>query len=484
MCITKVLECDLHLSNYTLEPATTGKLLIQTTYGDLEVELWCKECPRAARNFIQLALEGYYEETLFHRVVPGFLVQAGDPTGTGHGGESIYKEETTKTGKMVETHSRLTFNRRGLLGMASTADSPDLGSQFFFTLDRAEELDRKHTLFGRIVGDTVFNLLRIGEVELEEGSADRPLYPPKIINVSVLVNPFEDIIPRESVRIKKVETKKPVGKPAAAPLKAKNKALLSFQDEEEEEDSGFSGMISSHDILNDPTLSKQAIEPIVEPIPKSEKAKTEATPKEPSAYEKIKLEREANLRKIGDSIAAVQQQIKGTDAQDSTAAAIVEAAPKKPRIDSVSALLGRTGKSNTPSKLSLLQQQQEAYKRKPNVIVGKRGVNQVQEVNTLLTLNAFREKLQSASDPSALDKETAPEPAKVLEICKLHGLVNCLSCKDTFGMQDDNAIGEEGWLMHRLVFDKDSGYKEIREELTNLVVIDPRERAKEIKKQK
>jgi peptidyl-prolyl cis-trans isomerase SDCCAG10 len=463
-------------------------VLIQTTYGDLEVELWCKECPRAARNFIQLALEGYYEDTLFHRVVPGFLVQAGDPTGTGHGGESIYKDDPSTTGKMVEAHSRLTFNRRGLLGMASTADSTDLGSQFFFTLDRAEELDRKHTLFGRIVGDTVFNLLRIGEVELEEGSADRPLYPPKIINVSVLVNPFEDIIPRESIRAaKKVEAKKaPVSKPAAAPFKAKNKALLSFQDEEEEEDSGFSGMISSHDILNDPTLSKQAMEPIAaEPIPvTNQKGKAEAVSKEPSAYEKIKLEREANLRKIGDSIAAVQQQIKGVDSQESTAAAIVEAAPKKPRIDSVSALLGRTGKTKAPSKLSLLQQQQEAYRRKPNVIVGKRGVNQVQEVNTLLTLNAFREKLQSASDPSALDKATAPEPAKVLEICKLHGLVNCLSCKDTFGVQDDNAIGEEGWLMHRLVFDKDSGYKEIREELTNLVVIDPRERAKEIKKQK
>ena len=61
-----------------------------TTVGDIDVELWSKEAPRACRNFIQLCMEGYYDGSIFHRVVKDFIVQGGDPTGTGHGGDSIY----------------------------------------------------------------------------------------------------------------------------------------------------------------------------------------------------------------------------------------------------------------------------------------------------------------------------------------------------------------------------------------------------------
>lgn len=65
-------------------------MLLITSVGDIDVELWSKEAPKACRNFIQLCMEGYYDGTIFHRMVPGFIVQGGDPTGTGHGGESIY----------------------------------------------------------------------------------------------------------------------------------------------------------------------------------------------------------------------------------------------------------------------------------------------------------------------------------------------------------------------------------------------------------
>ena len=61
-----------------------------TTVGDIDVELWSKEAPRACRNFVQLCMEGYYDGSIFHRVVKDFIVQGGDPTGTGHGGDSIY----------------------------------------------------------------------------------------------------------------------------------------------------------------------------------------------------------------------------------------------------------------------------------------------------------------------------------------------------------------------------------------------------------
>lgn len=66
------------------------QVLLVTTAGDFDVELWSREAPKACRNFVQLCLEGYYDGTIFHRVVPGFIVQGGDPTGTGTGGESIY----------------------------------------------------------------------------------------------------------------------------------------------------------------------------------------------------------------------------------------------------------------------------------------------------------------------------------------------------------------------------------------------------------
>lgn len=69
----------------------SAKVILHTTSGDIEIELWGKEAPRATRNFIQLCLEGYYDNTIFHRIIPDFLVQGGDPTGTGQGTETTAK---------------------------------------------------------------------------------------------------------------------------------------------------------------------------------------------------------------------------------------------------------------------------------------------------------------------------------------------------------------------------------------------------------
>lgn len=63
---------------------------MKTTVGDIDLELWTREAPKACRNFIQLCMEGYYNSTIFHRIIKGFIAQGGDPTGTGEGGESIY----------------------------------------------------------------------------------------------------------------------------------------------------------------------------------------------------------------------------------------------------------------------------------------------------------------------------------------------------------------------------------------------------------
>lgn len=72
-------------SVYVLEPPTKGKVVIHTTYGAIDIELWPKEAPKAVRNFVQLCLEGYYDNTIFHRIIKGFLIQGGDPTSTGVG---------------------------------------------------------------------------------------------------------------------------------------------------------------------------------------------------------------------------------------------------------------------------------------------------------------------------------------------------------------------------------------------------------------
>lgn len=70
---------------YNTEPPVKGKVTLKTTVGDLDVELWAKEAPKAVRNFVQLCLEGYYDGTAFHRIIKDFMAQGGDPTGTGTG---------------------------------------------------------------------------------------------------------------------------------------------------------------------------------------------------------------------------------------------------------------------------------------------------------------------------------------------------------------------------------------------------------------
>uniref|UniRef100_A0A8C3VTG2 Spliceosome-associated protein CWC27 homolog n=1 Tax=Catagonus wagneri TaxID=51154 RepID=A0A8C3VTG2_9CETA len=239
---------------YIQEPPTNGKVLLKTTAGDIDIELWSKEAPKACRNFIQLCLEAYYDNTIFHRVVPGFIVQGGDPTGTGTGGESIYGGPFKD-----EFHSRLRFNRRGLVAMAN-AGPHDNGSQFFFTLGRADELNNKHTIFGKVTGDTVYNMLRLTEVDIDD--EERPRNPHKIKSCEVLFNPFDDIIPREIRKPKKEKPEEEVKK--LKPKGTKNFSLLSFGEEAEEEEEEVNRVSqsmkgkskSSHDLLkDDPHLS-------------------------------------------------------------------------------------------------------------------------------------------------------------------------------------------------------------------------------------
>ena len=105
------------------------------------------------------------------------------------GGESIWDQAFKD-----EFSARLKFSHRGIVAMANE-NYPDTNhSQFFITLEATEWLNNKHTIFGKVTGNTLFNVLKMGELATD--SDDRPLYPPRIKSVTVLVNPFDDIVPR------------------------------------------------------------------------------------------------------------------------------------------------------------------------------------------------------------------------------------------------------------------------------------------------
>lgn len=244
---------------YHTEPPTSGKVLVKTTYGDIDIELWPKEAPLACRNFVQLALEGYYDNSPIHRVIKEFMVQLGDPTGTGEGGESIWGKPFKD-----EFHGRIKFNHRGQVAMANANKPNSNHSQFFITLGPAEWLDRKSTIFGKVTGDTIYNLLRIGEAPTDGN--DRLIDSIKIISIEVLWNPFDDIIPRDlsklgiGSRIK--DNQQPVNSPAKQKKldrkATKDKKLLSFgeDDEEQEEECNADIEVKVNKSINNNDINK------------------------------------------------------------------------------------------------------------------------------------------------------------------------------------------------------------------------------------
>ncbi|KAF5936367.1 hypothetical protein HYC85_027496 [Camellia sinensis] len=230
-------------SVYVSEPPTKGKVILNTTYGPMDIELWPKEAPKAVRNFVQLCMEGYYDNTIFHRIIKSFLVQGGDPTGTGEGGESIYGSVFAD-----EFHSRLRFNHRGIVACANAGPPHSNGSQFFITLDRCDWLDRKAYHFWK------------GEVETDKN--DRPLDPlPKITSVEVLWNPFDDIVPRAAPTRSLPSSTTDADNKASKKKAVKKLNLLSFGEEAEEQEKELAAVKtkikSSHDVLNDPRLLKE-----------------------------------------------------------------------------------------------------------------------------------------------------------------------------------------------------------------------------------
>jgi peptidyl-prolyl cis-trans isomerase-like 1 len=140
--------------------------------GSFVIELYYKHAPRTCYNLAALAHAGYYDGTVFHRVVRDFMVQGGDPTGTGRGGESIYG------GKFEDEISRnLKHTGAGVVAMANTGQPNTNSSQFYVTLKPLPLLDNKHTIFGRIYSGMGV-VQRMGMVATDAN--DRPVDPIKI----------------------------------------------------------------------------------------------------------------------------------------------------------------------------------------------------------------------------------------------------------------------------------------------------------------
>jgi len=149
-----------------------AKATIATAKGDIEVEIFTDGAPKAANNFLDLAEKGFYDGVIFHRVVPGFVIQGGDPTGTGRGGPGYQFEDEPFVGDYV----------RGALAMANAGPNTN-GSQFFICLhDLSGRLPKNYTLFGQVMkGMDVVDAIAADPT----GAGDRPVEPVTMTKVSV-----------------------------------------------------------------------------------------------------------------------------------------------------------------------------------------------------------------------------------------------------------------------------------------------------------
>ncbi|KAL8905456.1 MAG: hypothetical protein Q9171_006654 [Xanthocarpia ochracea] len=512
-------------SVYNVEPQPTAKVLLETTSGDILLELFAKQTPLASRNFLQLCLDGYYNGTIFHRLVPGFVIQGGDPAGTGEGGEAIYDGGLFED----EFHSRLKFNRRGLLGMANTGRKNDNGSQFFFTLGATPELQDRNTMFGRVVGDTIYNLMKMGEAELVAEGSERPLYPTKITGTEILANPFDDMVKRNLLPQKGPEAASDKKDHKKKAKKKGGKILLSFQDDEARDAEAqvlrkekFNPQLVDAETLAHGLQSKN------EGVKQGEDVQINGT-NGGSKAKPIDIDVKTRQKPIRQRRAKSASPPPGNDRNPTTqlplpndeeASRSPTASPEPDQVKKVSSLLDRTNaqiaelkesmKRHIPSVPTTESRKKSAMEQMiPETAMRgrkrKHGANG--DIQSLEFLKAFRAKLESA--PAESKESPAPEPNievsqdksngkgvtnddedEEAALCDLHFIANCQSCQswEKHVLGDVDAVDEDdrGWMSHALNFDKDRLGKDLNWKKKNedeLIVIDPREKAKNLKEE-
>lgn len=177
---------------YMLKPKRVkqkGYARFSTNVGELNLELYPEFAPKAVWNFIQLANRGYYKGVKFHRNIKNFMIQGGDPTSTGRGGQSCWGKTFAD-----EFEGPLTHDARGVLSMANKGKDTNT-SQFFITYRAVPQLNRRHTIFGRVI-DGLDTLQRLEAIAVDD--KDRPTEPCEIEDIVVYVNPFEEFLKQRS----------------------------------------------------------------------------------------------------------------------------------------------------------------------------------------------------------------------------------------------------------------------------------------------
>lgn len=144
--------------------------VVETNFGTFEMEFFPDKAPKTVTNFVTLANEGFYDSVTFHRVIDGFVIQGGDPTGTGSGGKSIYDGKPYEN----EIDPTLRHDSAGVVAMANAGPNTNT-SQFYITLAALPNLDGGYTVFGRVINgmDVVY---KIGKVPTE-GPYSKPINP-------------------------------------------------------------------------------------------------------------------------------------------------------------------------------------------------------------------------------------------------------------------------------------------------------------------
>jgi peptidylprolyl isomerase len=160
-----------------MSTATNLRVALETTQGTVEFKLFPNIAPKACENFTGLIQKGYYNGIIFHRVIPKFMVQGGDPTGTGRGGQSIWGKSFAD-----EVTPDVRFEKPGLLAMANAGPGTN-GSQFFITTAKTPWLNMRHTIFGEVVNG--YDVIQKIEGQPTDGN-DRPVETQKIVKASVL----------------------------------------------------------------------------------------------------------------------------------------------------------------------------------------------------------------------------------------------------------------------------------------------------------
>ncbi|MAE13097.1 peptidylprolyl isomerase [Candidatus Woesearchaeota archaeon] len=170
---TAVLASDTIKETTQEKPNVNRFAIISTTQGTIEVQLFTEKAPETTKNFIDLVNRKFYDDTIFHRVIPGFMIQGGDPTGTGTGGPGYTI--------LDEFHPDLKHNAKGILSMANSGPNTG-GSQFFITLAPTPWLDGKHAIFGKVIkGQEVVDII----AQLPRDAQDKPNNPVTITSIVI-----------------------------------------------------------------------------------------------------------------------------------------------------------------------------------------------------------------------------------------------------------------------------------------------------------